>query len=79
MNVDPKVVAAISSAVGLYMQAEQEVLIAQGQSSRQRESSAGHEQCLCPGRQAGGHERQVGLADALASLVLRLCPAVANF
>ncbi|MDR3555823.1 MAG: hypothetical protein P4L55_13780 [Syntrophobacteraceae bacterium] len=35
MNVDPKVVAAISSAVGLYLQAEQEVLMAQGQSTRQ--------------------------------------------
>lgn len=31
MNVDPKVVAAISSAVGLYLQAEQEALIARGQ------------------------------------------------
>jgi hypothetical protein len=34
MNVDPKVVAAISSAVGLYLQAEQETLLAQGQSNR---------------------------------------------
>lgn len=32
MNVDPKVIAAISSAVGLYMQAEQEAMLAQGQS-----------------------------------------------
>ncbi|MGC8491584.1 MAG: hypothetical protein ACP5SH_07585 [Syntrophobacteraceae bacterium] len=31
MNVDPKVVAAISAAVGLYLQAEQEALAAQGQ------------------------------------------------
>ncbi|MDA8305672.1 MAG: hypothetical protein M0Z81_02425 [Deltaproteobacteria bacterium] len=34
MNVDPKVVAAISSAVGLYLQAEQEALLAQGPSIR---------------------------------------------
>ncbi len=32
MNVDPKVIAAISSAVGLYLQAEQEAMLAQGQS-----------------------------------------------
>jgi len=31
MNVDPKVVAAISSAVGFYLQAEQEALLAQQQ------------------------------------------------
>ncbi len=31
MSVDPKVVAAISSAVGFYLQAEQEALLAQQQ------------------------------------------------
>ena len=34
MNVEPKVVAAISSAVELYLQAEHEALVAQGQSRR---------------------------------------------
>ena len=29
MSIDPKVVAAISSAVGFYLQAEQEALLAQ--------------------------------------------------
>ena len=29
MSVDPKVIAAISSAVGFYLQAEQEALLAQ--------------------------------------------------
>ncbi len=29
MNVDPKVIAAISSAIGYYLQAEQEALLAQ--------------------------------------------------
>ncbi len=29
MNADPKVIAAISSAVGFYLQAEQEALLAQ--------------------------------------------------
>jgi len=29
MNVDPKLIAAVSSAVGLYLQAEQEALPAQ--------------------------------------------------
>ncbi len=29
MNVDPKVIAAISSAIGFYLQAEQETLMAQ--------------------------------------------------
>ncbi|MEM5790231.1 MAG: hypothetical protein AAGU11_23170 [Syntrophobacteraceae bacterium] len=31
MNVDPKVIAAISSAVGYYLQAEQEAMMAQQQ------------------------------------------------
>lgn len=31
MNVDPKVIAAISSAVGYYLQAEQEALLAMQQ------------------------------------------------
>ena len=31
MSVDPKVVAAISSAVGFYLQAEQEALLARAQ------------------------------------------------
>ena len=35
MSIDPKVIAAISSAVGLYMQAEQEQFLAQ-QSERPR-------------------------------------------
>ncbi len=34
MNVDPKVVAAISAAVGYYLQAEQEFLLASQQVSR---------------------------------------------
>lgn len=34
MNVDPKVIAAISSAVGYYLQAEQEALLAMQQLSR---------------------------------------------
>jgi len=34
MNVDPKVIAAISSAVGYYLQAEQEALYAMQQQSR---------------------------------------------
>jgi hypothetical protein len=34
MNVDPKVIAAISSAVGYYLQAEQEALALQQQMSR---------------------------------------------
>lgn len=33
MSVDPKVIAAISSAVGFYLQAEQEALLAQQQLS----------------------------------------------
>ena len=33
MNVDSKVVAAISTAVGLYLQAEQEALLARGQAT----------------------------------------------
>ncbi len=32
MSVDPKVIAAISSAVGFYLQAEQEALLAQQRS-----------------------------------------------
>lgn len=34
MNVEPKVIAAISSAIGYYLQAEQEALMAQQQMSR---------------------------------------------
>ncbi len=34
MSVDPKIVAAISTAVGFYLQAEQEAQFAQQQSSR---------------------------------------------
>lgn len=34
MNVDPKVIAAISSAVGYYLQAEQEALLAMQQQRR---------------------------------------------
>lgn len=34
MNVDPKVIAAISSAVGYYLQAEQEALYAMQQQTR---------------------------------------------
>ena len=33
MSVDPKVIAAISSAVGFYLQAEQEALLSQQQAS----------------------------------------------
>jgi hypothetical protein len=34
MNVDPKVIAAISSAIGYYLQAEQEALFAMQQQRR---------------------------------------------
>ncbi|MGO9414672.1 MAG: hypothetical protein ACLP51_05965 [Syntrophobacteraceae bacterium] len=52
MNVDPKVVAAISSAVGLYLQAEQEALAAQGQSRRPQPPAAMSSAFALAGRQA---------------------------
>ncbi len=53
MNVDAKVVAAISSAVGLYMQAEQEALAARTQSFRQPLSApAASSSFALAGRQA---------------------------
>jgi len=39
MSVDPKVIAAVSSAVGFYLQAEQETLLAQ-QLSRPAQAQA---------------------------------------
>ncbi len=53
MNVDPKVVAAISSAVGLYLQAEQEALTSRGQlSSRPAPPAALNNSYALAGRQA---------------------------
>ncbi|MGC9194604.1 MAG: hypothetical protein ACP5IL_04025 [Syntrophobacteraceae bacterium] len=58
MNVDPKVIAAISSAVGLYLQAEQEALIAQGQlTPRPRPPVAMSSAYALAGRQAAMNNR----------------------
>lgn len=38
MNVDPKVIAAISSAVGYYLQAEQEALFAMQQQQQRAQA-----------------------------------------
>jgi hypothetical protein len=53
MNVDPKVIAAVSSAVGLYLQAEQEALLAQGHlATRPRPPVAMSSAYAMAGRQA---------------------------
>ncbi|MDR3568307.1 MAG: hypothetical protein P4L43_09795 [Syntrophobacteraceae bacterium] len=58
MNVDSKVVAAISSAVGLYLQAEQEALASQGQSiSRPVPRGAMSSPFALAGRQAAMNTR----------------------
>ena len=67
MSVEPKVIAAISSAIGFYLQAEQEALLAQRLKSA-RTAAAGHEQPICPSRKKGRHGHKVDLADALAPL-----------
>ncbi len=58
MNVDPKVIAAVSSAIGLYLQAEQEALPAQGHpSSRPRPPVAFSSPYALAGRQAAMNTR----------------------
>ena len=51
MSIDPKVIAAISSAVGLYMQAEQEQFLAQ-QLERQQQPALMSSPYALAGRQA---------------------------
>ena len=53
MSVNPKVIAAISSAMGYYLQAEQEALLAQQQSRRrERPPVAMSSPFVLAGRQA---------------------------
>ncbi len=52
MNVEPKVIAAISSAIGYYLQAEQEALFALQQQRRQAQPVAMSSPFALAGRQA---------------------------
>jgi len=52
MNVDPKLIAAVSSAVGLYLQAEQEALPAQQLSQPAQEPVVMSSPFALAGRQA---------------------------
>jgi hypothetical protein len=52
MNVEPKVIAAISSAVGYYMQAEQEALLAAQAQRRPAQPVAATRPFSIAGRQA---------------------------
>ena len=52
MNVDPKVIAAISSAVGYYLQAEQEALFMQQQQQRAQAPVAFSSPYAMAGRQS---------------------------
>jgi len=52
MNVDPKVIAAISSAVGYYLQAEQETLYAMQQQRRSAQPVVMSTPFAVAGRQA---------------------------
>ncbi len=70
MNVDPKVIAAISSAVGYYLQAEQEALALQ-QMSRPAQPVV-MSSPFCIGRPSSRHGYEVGLADASAALESQL-------
>ncbi len=52
MNVDPKVIAAISSAVGFYLQAEQETLLAMQQQRASAQPAVMSSPFAVAGRQA---------------------------
>jgi len=52
MSVDPKVIAAISSAIGFYLQAEQEALLAQQMSRPPRPPLVMSSPFALAGRQA---------------------------
>lgn len=52
MNVDPKVIAAISSAVGFYLQAEQEALLAMQQQRMSAQPAVMSSPFAVAGRQA---------------------------